>query len=388
MRVAMLTSQFLPEVFGGAEQQCLRLSKALIRQGIQVDILTSRSISETPERELLDGVPVTRFYTPAPPQIGGRRLRATYTWGRKVAAWVETQDTLDIIHCHQAKLNAWIGARIARQNGIPMLVKPGSAGPNLDFLSLERKRFFYGKLATRQVVRDASAIVAISQEMLQDCRFYGVPEAKLVHIPNGVVLTGAMTDLRDARAKLGLPQNCRILLFVGRLEAQKNVETLLNAHRNLPEDTHLVVLGDGALEDDLKARAGDRVHFKGRVDDVQPYLAAADLFVLPALAEGMSNALLEAMAAGLPSVVSKVSGNTDLIDHGTTGWLYGAPKDEGALVAALQSALDMPADALKAVGRAAAKDVEETYAIDRIATRYVALYERLTNQKQKQKDAA
>ena len=378
MRVAMLTSQFLPEVFGGAEQQCLRLSKALIRQGVQVDILSSRTDPATPERELMEGVAVTRFYTPAPPQLGGRHLRATLTWGRKVGDWARAQGDLDVIHCHQAKLNAWIGARIARHLNIPMIVKPGSAGRNLDFLSLERKRFFYGTLAARQVVRDAATVVAISEEMLRDCRAYGIPEQKLVHIPNGAVLPGSLTSRNQAREKLGLPKSGRLLLFVGRLEEQKNVATLIRAHRDLSADTHLVVLGDGARSAVLKDLADDRVIFAGRVNDVQPYLAAADLFVLPAHAEGMSNALLEAMAAGLPSVVSAVSGNTDLIEDGKTGWLYGPPTDQAALTKALCAALALPPDELRAVGQAAATHIAKTYSIDQIAAQYVALYGRLT----------
>jgi glycosyltransferase involved in cell wall biosynthesis len=116
----------------------------------------------------------------------------------------------------------------------------------------------------------------------------------------------------------------------------------------------------------------------GRVDTVGDWLEAADLFVLPARAEGMSNALLEAMAHGVPQVASAVSGNTDLVDQGRTGWLYGPPEDPAALAGVLAEALTCPPNRLAAMARASRERVRADYSMDAVADRYAALYRSLT----------
>lgn len=376
----MLTSQFLPEVFGGAEQQCLRLAKALRALGHAPQILTSRSDPATPGEETLAGIPVTRILTPAPPQIGGRSLASTLLWARRVKAWARAHRAeIDLVHCHQAKLNAWIGVRLARALGVPSLVKPGSAGPNFDLARLAKKRFLYGHLASREIAARADRMVAISAEMAADLTAFGVSAGRMTAIPNGVALPGSATpDVRQAqRAALGVAEDTPLLLFVGRMEPQKNVETLLRAVAG--RAVHLVLLGDGALLEAHRAEAADlglgaRVQFLGRVSDVRPYLAAADLFVLPARAEGMSNALLEAMAAGRPAVASAVAGTTDLIADGVSGFLYGPPEDAVALGAAIDRALAAPTER---IGRAARATIREGYTMEQIAARYVRLYEDL-----------
>lgn len=384
-RVLMLTSQFLPEVFGGAEQQCLRLSRALAELGHAPHILTSRSEPGTPADEVLDGIPVTRLHTPAPPQIGGRKLGSTLRFARDVSAWIDAQRPgFDLIHCHQAKLNAWIGVREATRRGLPSLVKPGSAGPNFDFFSLEKKRFVYGRMAAGYVKRHADMVVAISQEMLQDVVSYGIPEQRRAFIPNGVPIPGWSDAERAAtrariRTELGLHEADRMVLFVGRMERQKNVDTLLRAFARAEGAAHLVLLGDGVQMEEQKRLAAElglsgRAHFRGRVDTVTDHLAAADIFVLPAIAEGMSNALLEAMAAGTLPVVSEVSGNTDLVRDGENGILYQGPRDADALAAALTRALGAAPETAAALAARARQDMIDTYSIAAIARRYDTLY--------------
>jgi glycosyltransferase involved in cell wall biosynthesis len=131
----------------------------------------------------------------------------------------------------------------------------------------------------------------------------------------------------------------------------------------------------GPLSDRLGL--GDRVRFTGRVDTVSDHLGAADLFVLPARAEGMSNALLEAMAHGLPQIVSKVSGNTDLVIEGRTGWFYAPPEDARALARVLAQALACPSETLAAMAGASRHRVQEGYAMDSVAARHAALYRSL-----------
>jgi len=385
-----LTSQFLPEVFGGAEQQCLRLSRALSGRGVAPHILTSRFDVNTPAQEILDGVPVTRLYAKHPPQMGGPYIGSTMRWMRDLSRWFAThKGSYDLIHCHQAKVNAWAGVRNAKRHGVPALVKLGSAGPNLDFYSLEKKKYLWGKWAAREVAQDMDRVIGISDEMERDLVAYGIEDARRVHIPNGVEVPAWASPQRNSpeqgairsriRQRLGLSDTDLMVLFVGRMEVQKNVDTLLKAFAPVADQAHLVLLGDGDLMQDhqeLAAQLGlsGRCHFEGRVDTVPDYQAATDMFVLPAIAEGMSNALLEAMAAGALPVVSEVSGNTDLVDAGETGVLYNPPRDADALTRALRQAFELTPAQRATLCAAAHLKIRDHFSMDAVADRYVDLY--------------
>lgn len=385
IRPLMLTAQFLPEVFGGAEQQCLRLSQALAELGHQPVILTSRSAPETPAEEVIGTVPVIRLRTPAPPQLGGRHIASTVLWMRAVARWLRAhRDRFDLIHCHQAKINAWAGVRAGHALGRPCVVKPGSAGPNFDLAGLARRRGFYGAVAARQIASKADRFIAISAEMSANLAAAGIDRRQAVFIPNGIALPAprdrARATAADAlRRRIGLPDDRPVLLFSGRLEAQKNASTLLRALSLLSAPVSLVLLGDGTLRPTLEREAAAlglarHCHFAGRVDNVAPYLDMADIFALPARAEGLSNALIEAMAAGITPVGSAVSGNTDLIRPGETGFLYGPPDDPVALARALEAALAAGPAGRARIGEAARHLIARDHDIRRIAARHVAIY--------------
>jgi glycosyltransferase involved in cell wall biosynthesis len=151
-----------------------------------------------------------------------------------------------------------------------------------------------------------------------------------------------------ARGAVGLDPNRPVIGTVGRLEDRKGHDQLLLALRRLAAGANGrrpqgLFVGDGPLRGRLESQArelglaGD-VRFAGTVQDVRPFLAAMDVFVLPSWAEGMSNALMEAMAAARPAVATAVGGNPELVTHRTTGLLV-PPGDAGAIADAAQSLL-------------------------------------------------
>jgi glycosyltransferase involved in cell wall biosynthesis len=142
------------------------------------------------------------------------------------------------------------------------------------------------------------------------------------------------------------------------------------------------VVGDGPLRDELSALAGNLgvgsdVRFLGYRDDIAPLLDRADLFVLPSRAEGISNALLEAMAVGLPVVASAVSGNTDVIEPEVNGLLVEAD-DPASLAATVLRLLDEPG-LRRRLGGEARRTVETRYSIEHVGERYVDLYRELVS---------
>ena len=119
----------------------------------------------------------------------------------------------------------------------------------------------------------------------------------------------------------------------------------------------------------------DRVQFIGAVDSPAEYLRAAQIFVLPSVAEGMSNSLLEAMATALPCVVSGIGGNTDLVTNAQTGRLVAEPTAE-AWASTLIELLENPNEARR-LGVAARERIDQTFALGVVVDRYVELYHRM-----------
>jgi glycosyltransferase involved in cell wall biosynthesis len=145
--------------------------------------------------------------------------------------------------------------------------------------------------------------------------FAGYPNAyvrRLAVVYNGLAWGPSPLSRNSARAQFGLPVHFPLIVNIGRLSPQKNQTLLLRAVQKLPQ-THLAIAGDGELDEALRREAAllnvaERVHFLGRLEQssVADLLAAADLFVQPSLFEGQSNALLEAMNAGVPIVASDI----------------------------------------------------------------------------------
>jgi glycosyltransferase involved in cell wall biosynthesis len=231
--------------------------------------------------------------------------------------------------------------------------------------------------------QNVAAFIAISSEIEHELAEIGVAGRQQVRIPNGVDtdrFTPATAEAKQmARATLGLPAHAPVALYTGRLEPEKRIDLLLAAWpavRQAHPQARLLIVGGGPQEEHLRSSAGEGVYWLGPVADVLPFLQAADLFVLPSSTEGLSNALLEAMATGLPPLATAVGGAPDLIISGENGLLV--PADDGpALEEALLSLLADPAR-LVALGRQARRRVVAGYALADVARRLRQLYERVS----------
>lgn len=212
----------------------------------------------------------------------------------------------------------------------------------------------------------------------------GLPADRISTIHNGVDLSRfARTDRLESRDKLGLPAGAIVIGTVGRLDPVKDQAALVHALAALTHahpEALLIIAGDGPCRQDLARLVGTlglarRVHLLGECRDVPLVLGAMDLFVLPSIAEGMSNTLLEAMAAGLPVIATRVGGNPELVEDGVNGRLVCA-QDPPGLHEAMAAYVDDPH--LRALhGKASRERAVECFGLDRMAEAYAGLYRRL-----------
>lgn len=367
--VEMVIQQFHP-IVGGAERQAQRLGAALVREGTPVTLTTVQWDAAWPSAETVDGIRVRRL----------RVLRAGNGSGRAGAGisfmihvwWdlMRRARSFDVLHIHQALKPAVAAVAAGVMTGTPTIIKVGCGGDWNDITLMRRLRLGplpVGEWMVRILLR-ATRIVALNPSIARDLIAEGFRTDQVIEIPNGVVA------LPPKRYRRGATKEVQ-LLFVGRLDHQKGLDVLLEALARVPNRLRwsLTVVGTGGDDAELRQKAATlgvagSVRFVGQVNDVPERLRRSDVFVLPSRAEGMSNALLEAMSVGIACVATAIGGNSELVRDGVTGVLVPAG-DAQALGHALERLMRSPALRRK-LGEAAREIILRSYTIDAVAGRY------------------
>jgi glycosyltransferase involved in cell wall biosynthesis len=392
-RVLFLTESFHP-VLGGGEGHVRDLSRRLAASGMPATVVTRRGDQAWPARETLDGVRVVRVPPAGPGRTGKYAMipAALLALRREAPAY----DVLVVRGTRVLGLPALLAARAARKAVILQPEVNGELtgevytwGTGLD-RPLPRRAITAAVAARNRVLRDADAFVAMSRLIRDEMVGAGVAPEKVRHIPHGVdtdrFRPARADERRELRRRLGLPPAAPIVTFTGRLLRGKGLETLLEAFASQDPGAHLLIVGSGdgqalSVEDAIRERIarGDlagRVIMAGRVENVEDYLRASDIFVFPSVFEGLGLSLIEAQACGLPCVASRTGGIVDVIEDGKTGVLV-RPGDTGELAAALEGLLtdETRRMALGTAGRVrAVRDFDVQDSLDR----YRALFRELS----------
>jgi glycosyltransferase involved in cell wall biosynthesis len=344
--------------------------------------LAHGSAEQTPTQAFASNVYIRRYGKSFIDQI--RWMQAGRSWLRANAG------QFDVMHALTGFQGSAAMAVEAARLGLPSVVKLAAHRDDL-----ADKPGWRGRLGIysrrRAALRRVNAIICISDAIFQECRGYGFPESMLARIPNGVDTIQFRppvddADRRASRVALGW-RDLPTLLWAGAIIDRKRPDLLIEAsavlHRRGVEHQVVFVGPDKRPEysKQMKARAADLgieplIHFHGFTTDMATCYRAADVFCLPSSSEGLANAVLEAMATGLPPVVTPISGMTDLVTDGQTGRLV---RPEPADIADACGPLLSDAALRARVGQAALQVVLSRYAAEVVLDQHESLFRRIMN---------
>ena len=355
----------------GMEYGVIKLVNRLDPERIQSMIVCLRHQTEDARQLLAGTIPVFELR-----KSPGRNWRLI---GRLAAVF--RAEKVDIVHSHNwsTLLYSVAAAQLAR---VPIVVH-GEHGK--DDTNVDRRRL----IASRVLVRGVARVCAVSRDLTEELvRDWRVPRERVARIPNGVDLEAfGRDDERDTlRKELGLPPGSRVVMNTGGFRTIKDHPTLLRAFARIHgEDpaARLVLVGSGGAADPragldrMAAELGIReaVVFAGVRQDIPRVLQVCDVYVNSSRFEGMSNTILEAMAAGRPVVATDVGGNPELVEDGVSGFLV-PPGDEGHLAARVVKLL-RDASLRSRMGAAGRARVEAVHSMGGMVRAYADLYEEL-----------
>lgn len=289
----------------------------------------------------------------------------------------------DIVHSRNwPTIDAIAGARLA---GVRAVVHGEHGREEADPRGLDRRRNRIRRALALMVDRFVTVSDDLHRWMVETVR---IPPRKIRTIHNGVDTQRFSDQERDAaRRALGVDEGARVIGTVGRLDPVKDQATLIRAFAGIaaahPEAV-LVIVGAGPCRPALDTLAADlrldrQIRMLGEREDVARLLGGFDVFVLPSVAEGISNTILEAMATGLPVVATRVGGNPELVEDGANGRLVPA-RDPGALAKALDDYLADPL--LRALhGKASRQRAVTQFDLSAMVDAYRELYVSLARSK-------
>lgn len=351
---------------GGSQRQIAHLLAGLDRSRWQAELLYFRNRSFLAERLAEAGIRVHEL--PKRGRIDPRfvlRLVALLRRGR-----------YDIVHCYSLTAELWVRAVL------PLLPRCAFIASVRGLCLHHTRRQWRLK---RWIVRRADAVIANARAGARiAAERTCLPLGRISLVPNGVEVPASLAPERRAheRDALGIPRGRCCGVFVGRFVAVKNIPLLLDALAQVApaQRPFLLFAGDGPQAAALRAQAtrlglGADVAFLGERDDAHALMQCADFLVLCSREEGLSNVLLEAMAAGCAPLASAVGGNPELIEHERNGLLFPSGDTTALATALARLAGD---GALRArLGAAARDDAENGYAIEEMVRRTEAVYARV-----------
>ncbi len=368
--VVVFSTAYHPFV-GGAEIAVQEITARV--RGYTFDIITARLSRSVKRVEKLGNVTVHRL------GIGVPFFDKWYLafFGARYARKLHAESRFSIVWAIMASYGGLAAARFAKNIKIPYLLTLQEGD---DLAGVEKKM----RLAPRwfaRVFNQAHALQAISNYLLEWGEKMGFSGNQAVVIPNGVAVEvfSQKTKLRE----FGFADDAFVLITVSRLVKKNGVADVIRALPDLPSDVCLVVCGDGELRRQLESlvsslKLEDRVRFVGTVayEDLPAYVQSADVFIRPSLSEGLGNAFLEAMAAGVVVIGTPVGGIPEFLVDEKTGY-FCKPNDPNSVALAVFKVRELHDLERKSIQGQAKSVVEERFTWTYVAAQMQSLFDSL-----------
>jgi glycosyltransferase involved in cell wall biosynthesis len=357
---------------GGAERMLLNTIRLLPKDRFRCSLVTFK-LDRT--LALFQDLPCPHFVYP---------LRKTYDWNAfrsssRIREFL-SRENVEIVHTFHETADLW-GGLVSKLGEQRILV---SSRRDMGILRSRKHKFGY-RLMNRMVDR----VLAVSEEVRQFCiQTDGVPPDKAATLYNGLELTKIDSEngLTEVRGRLSVTASVPVIATVGHIRYVKGIDVLVKTAavvaQQIPNALFLIV---GRYSDSEYLQSIHReinqlgissnVRFWGESEDVPSILRQCDIFFLPSRSEGFSNALIEAMACGLPCVATNVGGNSEAVSHGKSGYLIDSDDVAGA-AARIMALLKDPHSARR-MGIEGRKIVESKFTADTMIEQLVGHYERL-----------
>lgn len=381
MKILMLTWEYPPRVVGGIARVVHDLSQRMIKDGHEVTVVTYRD-GNTPYYENDKGVEVYRVdnYMIHPNNFIDWIMQLNFNMIAKATELI-SKEKFDVIHAHDW-LVSYAAKTLKHAFNIPVVatIHATESGRNSGIHD-ETQRYIND--SEWMLTYEATEVIVNSNYMKSEIqRLFGLPFEKINVIPNGINLnnfTGIERDY-DFRRQYAM-DNEKIILYVGRLVYEKGIQNLIGAMPkilNNYNDSKLVICGKGGMLDELRQEVhnlgiDNKVYFAGYCDSkkVQKMYKCADVAVFPSTYEPFGIVALEAMLAGVPTVVSDVGGLNEIVEHGVTGMKSYAGNSNSIADSILALLFDQKL--CDTVSKNAVKKVKELYNWNKIAqdTHYV-----------------
>ena len=359
--ILMIIPSFLP-LIGGAEKQLLNLSMNLVRSNVSIEVVT-RLLPGTKTEEHIHGFTIRRLKNYFP-NIGF--LISLFIFILK------NKSSYDLFHIHTLNSPAILGSFLGQLLNIPVLLKVTRSGHGAQLESIENS--FLKKLLFHKI-KKYSNFVAITRDVHNELSLFGVEKNKIFNIPNGVDVEEKL--FKDPNTHLN--NNIVKIAYVGRLIKRKRVDWLIKALSEISDKNkfELIIIGDGPEKSALKSLAAsllatEQFHFTGSIEhaDAIRKLNDCEIFALPSDSEGMSNALLEAMASGLAVVAAKIPSNKELVEHEHNGLLFSNFEELKNNLESLLSDKNLT----EILSENAHSSIYENFSFERISKSYLRLY--------------
>jgi glycosyltransferase involved in cell wall biosynthesis len=385
LAVMMFTWEFPPRIIGGISPHVYNLSKSLAKNGVKVYVVTC-DFPGAPEHEVLDEVEVFRIdsYKNPAPNFATWVYLMNINMQKEAAALVKSLGgKVDVFHSHDWLVaNVGIGLKHVFRKPFLATIHSTEIGRR-NGIHFDYERMIHETEAW--LAYEAWKVICCSDYMVSHTRWaFGLPEDKLVMIPNGVNVQqytkNKNTDLSQFRRRFALPEE-KIVLFVGRLVYEKGIHVFVNAVSKVSEKVNakFVIVGNGYMKEPLSNLVkgmglAHKVTFTGFVDDetLGNLQRCADVCVVPSLFEPFGIVALEAMAAKSPVVVSDTGGLSEIVEHDVTG-VKVYPDNPDSLAWGITKVL-LDEDFSSRLENNAYKEVQENYNWDRISQQTKAVY--------------